>query len=170
MLSAINLDAEFAKVTEYWSPRVVAIANGQYLKIARVKSELVWHAHADEDELFMVHRGAFGLKFRDGSQILLRPGDVHVVPRGVEHLPFAEEETLVVIFEPAATKHTGDVTAEQTRSIEDQVAHLQQAVPRAQDALPARQGSLVEFFLASPLHGADIDLERVRSLPRDIDM
>ncbi|MBY0612932.1 MAG: cupin domain-containing protein [Beijerinckiaceae bacterium] len=119
-----NLDAEFAAITDYWSPRVVAAANGQFLKIARVKGELVWHAHAEEDELFMVYKGAFGLKYRDGSEVVLKPGDVHLVPRGVEHLPFADEETLVMFFEPAATKHTGDVISEKTRSIEEQTAHL----------------------------------------------
>lgn len=120
----LNLDAEFAAIKDYWSPRVVAAANGQYLKIARVKGELVWHAHAEEDELFMVYRGAFGLKYRDGSEVILKPGDVHLVPRGVEHFPFAEEETLVMFFEPAATKHTGDVVSDKTRSIEEQTAHL----------------------------------------------
>lgn len=124
MPDLLSLDAAFADITEYWSPRVIAVANGQYLKIARVKGELVWHAHADEDELFMVHRGVFGLKFRDGRNIRLQPGDVFVVPRGVEHFPYAEEETEVIFFEPAATKHTGDEINEKTRSIEEQVRHL----------------------------------------------
>jgi mannose-6-phosphate isomerase-like protein (cupin superfamily) len=119
-----NLDREFAAVTDYWSPRVVALANGQYLKIARVKGELVWHSHAEEDELFMVHSGVFGLRYRDGREVILRPGDVHVVPRGVEHLPFAEEEALIMFFEPVSTKHTGEVVSEKTRSVEEQTAHL----------------------------------------------
>ena len=161
MISSTNLDAEFAKVTDYWSPRVIAIANGQYLKIARVKGELVWHSHADEDEMFMVHRGAFGLRFRDGSEVILRPGDVHVVPRGVEHLPFATEETLVVVFEPAATKHTGEVVSERTRSIENQISHLPSSAA-APGEVKTGNGTLVEFLLKSPLRGADIDLERVR--------
>ena len=123
-MPVLNLDAEFDRVTDFWSPRVVATANGQYLKIAKAKGELVWHAHAEEDELFMVYRGAFGLRYRDGSEVVLKPGDVHLVPRGVEHLPFAEDETLIMFFEPAATKHTGDVVSEKTRSIEEQTAHL----------------------------------------------
>jgi mannose-6-phosphate isomerase-like protein (cupin superfamily) len=126
MMNVANLDREFAEVTDYWSPRVVAAANGQYLKIAQVKGELVWHAHAEEDELFMVWRGVFGLRYRDGSEVILRPGDVHVVPRGVEHLPFAEEEALILFFEPASTRHTGDVISERTRSIKEQTAHLRQ--------------------------------------------
>ena len=124
MTPMVNLDAEFARVTEHWSPRVIAIANGQYLKIARVKGELVWHSHADEDELFMVYKGAFGLRYRDGREVILRRGDVHVVPRGVEHFSFATEETLVMFFEPAAAKHTGDVVSEATRTIGEQMAHL----------------------------------------------
>ena len=90
MTPMVNLDAEFARVTEHWSPRVIAIANGQYLKIARVKGELVWHCHADEDELLMVYKGAFGLRYRDGREVILRPGDVHVVPRDL-----AEDAVLV---------------------------------------------------------------------------
>jgi mannose-6-phosphate isomerase-like protein (cupin superfamily) len=124
MTPIMNLDAEYDQVTDYWSPRVISIANGQYLKIARVKGELVWHSHADEDELFMVYKGVFGLRYRDGREVLLRPGDVHVVPRGVEHLPFAQDETLVMFFEPATTKHTGDVVTDRTRSIDVQTAHL----------------------------------------------
>ena len=124
MTPMVSLDAEFARVTEHWSPRVIAIANGQYLKIARVKGELVWHCHADEDELLMVYKGAFGLRYRDGREVIQRPGDVHVVPRGVEHFSFATEETLVMFFEPAAAKHTGDVVSEATRTIGEQMAHL----------------------------------------------
>jgi mannose-6-phosphate isomerase-like protein (cupin superfamily) len=119
-----NLDAEYREITELWSPRVVGVANGQFLKIARVHGELVWHSHADEDELFMVYQGEFGLRYRDGREVLLRPGDIHVVPRGVEHLPFAKDEALIMFFEPASTKHTGDVVTDRTRSIEDQTAHL----------------------------------------------
>ena len=122
--SVLNLDDEFAQVTEYWSPRVVALANGQFLKIARVKGELVWHAHEHEDELFLVHKGEFGLRYRDGSEVRLKPGDVHLVAKGVEHFPFAQEETFIIIFEPAETKHTGNVVSEQTRSIAEQTSHL----------------------------------------------
>ncbi len=124
MTSISRLDVAFQQVTDYWSPRVIAEANGQYLKIARVKGELVWHAHAEEDELFMVHRGVFGIRYRDGREVILRPGDIHVVPRGVEHFPFAEDEALIVFFEPAATRHTGDVVSDKTKSIADQLGHL----------------------------------------------
>jgi mannose-6-phosphate isomerase-like protein (cupin superfamily) len=124
MPSLTNLDDAFRQVTDYWSPRVIAIANGQYLKIARVKGELVWHAHAEEDELFMVHRGRFVIRYRDGREVILQPDDIHVVPRGVEHFPFATEEALIIFFEPAATLHTGEVVSDRTRSTADQLAHL----------------------------------------------
>ena len=106
-----NLDTEFGAVTELWSPRVVAAANGQYVKVAKVKGEFVWHAHADEDEFFLVRKGTLIIRYRDRPDVTLREGDFHVVPRGVEHMTAAPEECWVVLVEPAATKHTGD-TAE----------------------------------------------------------
>ena len=117
-----NLDREFAALREHWSPRVVAECNGQYVKVAKLAGEFVWHAHAEEDELFLVRRGVLVLRFRDGSAVTLREGDFHVVPRGVEHQPFAPEECWVVLFEPTRTKHTGAVVTDRTRSIEDQLA------------------------------------------------
>lgn len=87
-----HLAREFENITEHWSPRVIAAANGQFLKLAKVKGELVWHAHADEDEFFLVCMGTFILRFRDGSEVVLKEGDFHVVRRGVEHLPLAPDE------------------------------------------------------------------------------
>lgn len=118
-----SLDREFEQITEYYSPRVVAIANGQYLKLARFKGEFLWHSHAGEDELFLVHSGWFVMRYRDG-EVVLRAGDCHVVPRGVEHCPFAEEEACVMFFEPAATRHTGEVESDLTRSVDQQLVHL----------------------------------------------
>lgn len=118
-----DLAREFEAITEHWSPRVIADANGQFVKIAKVLGTFVWHAHAEEDEFFLVCRGAFELHFRDGSRVVLREGDFHVVPRGVEHLPVAPEEAWILFVEPAATRHTGDVVTERTRSIESQTAH-----------------------------------------------
>ena len=77
-----NLDKEFGAVTELWSPRVVAVANGQYVKVAKVKGEFVWHAHADEDEFFLVRKGTLIIRYRDRPDVTLREGDFHVVPRG----------------------------------------------------------------------------------------
>jgi quercetin dioxygenase-like cupin family protein len=120
-----NLDAEFAAVTELWSPRVVAMANGQHVKVAKVKGEFVWHAHADEDEFFLVRKGTLVIRYRDRPKIVLHEGDFHVVPRGVEHMTAALEECWVVLVEPAATKHTGETKSDMTKSIEAQTAHLQ---------------------------------------------
>lgn len=119
-----NLAREFEAITEHWSPRVIAVANGQYVKLAKVKGEFVWHAHTEEDEFFLVHRGRFILNYRDGSRTVLEAGDFHVVPRGVEHLPVAPEETWLVFVEPAGTVHTGDTESELTRSVASQTAHL----------------------------------------------
>jgi mannose-6-phosphate isomerase-like protein (cupin superfamily) len=125
-VSHSNLDREFDAVTELWSPRVVAMANGQYVKVAKVKGEFVWHAHAQEDELFLVRRGTLHIRYRDRADVVLGEGDIHVVPRGVEHMTAAPEECWVVLVEPAATRHTGEVESELTKSIEAQTAHLRQ--------------------------------------------
>ncbi len=119
-----NLAGEFEAITEHWSPRVVAAANGQYVKLAKVKGEFVWHTHADEDEFFLVHRGTLRIAYRDGREVVLNAGDFHVVPRGVEHRPHAPEEAWIMLIEPAATKHTGEVETAMTRSVEEQTAHL----------------------------------------------
>jgi mannose-6-phosphate isomerase-like protein (cupin superfamily) len=122
---------EFAAIAEYWSPRVVAAANGQYLKLAKVMGEFLWHSHPGEDDLFLVCKGRLTLRFRDGSAVTLNPGDFHVVPKGVEHLPIALEETWLVLFEPAATRHAGDVETARSKPIQSQTAHL------TNDAAPA---------------------------------
>jgi mannose-6-phosphate isomerase-like protein (cupin superfamily) len=119
-----NLEREFDSIAEHWSPRVIAIANGQYVKLAKVQGEFIWHTHADEDEFFLVHRGTFIIRYRDGGEAILKAGDFHVVPRGVEHCPYAPEETWIVFVEPATTTHTGDVRSDRTKSIEAQIAHL----------------------------------------------
>ena len=117
-----NLAAEFGGITQHWSPRVIAAANGQYVKLAKVQGEFVWHAHAGEDEIFIVQRGRLTLRFRDRPDVTLGAGDLYVVPRGVEHCPVAEEETWVMLLEPAETKHTGDVETPLTKSIDEQLA------------------------------------------------
>ena len=119
-----NLDAEFAAVSELWSPRVVAMANGQHVKVAKVKGEFVWHVHAEEDEFFLVRKGTLVIRYRDRPKVVLREGDFHVVPRGVEHMTAALEECWVVLVEPAATQHTGETESDMTKSVEAQMAYL----------------------------------------------
>jgi mannose-6-phosphate isomerase-like protein (cupin superfamily) len=124
MQSIGHIADEFDQITEYFSPRVIAIANGQYVKIAKVKGEFVWHAHAEEDEFFLVHRGTFILRYRDGSEVVLKPNDFHLVPRGVEHCPYAPEEAWIMFVEPTGTKHSGDTESHLAKPIADQIAHL----------------------------------------------
>jgi mannose-6-phosphate isomerase-like protein (cupin superfamily) len=127
----MNIDREFGAIAEHWSPRVIAEANGQYVKLAKVKGDFVWHSHAGEDEFFLVRKGTFVIRYRDGEEVTLSEGDFHVVPRGREHMTAAAEECWVMFIEPAATKHTGDVVSERTKSIEAQTAHLPGATERA---------------------------------------
>lgn len=108
-----NLASKFGQVTEQWSPRVVAELNGQHVKVVKFAGEFVWHHHEHEDEMFLVHRGRFRMDFRDHS-VDLGEGDFIVVPRGVEHRPVAADEVEVLLFEPAGTLNTGDVTNERT--------------------------------------------------------
>ena len=123
MSAPINLRAELESVTELWSPRVVAALNGQFLKVARVKGEFVWHQHDGEDELFLVLRGTLRIQL-EGGDVTIREGECFVVERGVRHKPIADEECWIALFEPAATTHTGDVVSERARSIAEQTAHL----------------------------------------------
>ncbi|GGM11008.1 cupin domain-containing protein [Deinococcus aerophilus] len=114
--ATVNLPEKFGQFTERWQPRIVAELNGQHVKIARIAGEFEWHAHEQEDELFMVVRGVLRLKFRDGEAVV-NEGELIVVPRGVEHLPVAEtEETWIMMFEPAGTLNTGNVVSERTVS------------------------------------------------------
>lgn len=115
-----NIHALFDEITDYWSPKVVADVNDDYVKIAKFKGELLWHDHADEDELFFVIKGSFDLHLEDES-IHLEEGDFFVVKSGVRHKPVAEEECWVMLVEKKTTKHTGDEVAPVTKTIEEQL-------------------------------------------------
>ena len=112
----INLADKLSQFDEHWSPRIVAELNGQHVKLAKVKGEFEWHHHEDEDEPFHVLKGRLTIEFRDRS-VELGPGECLVVPRGVEHRPVAEQETHILMFEPASTLNTGNVRSE--RTVED---------------------------------------------------
>ncbi|MET1414228.1 cupin domain-containing protein [Roseibium sp. HPY-6] len=120
-----NLEKEFAEISDYWSPRVVADVNDQSVKLAKLKGEFVWHDHENEDELFFIVKGSLTIRYRDRADVILNAGDMHVVPKGIEHNPVAENECWVMLFEPSETKHTGEVIVEGTRSAAQQRAHLQ---------------------------------------------
>lgn len=118
---AIDILRQFDRVTDYWSPKVVAQVNDQYVKVAKLLGEMDWHRHEVEDELFWVLRGRLRLEFRD-HVAELEPGQCCVVPRGVEHHPVATNECWIVLVETVTTRHTGDRITAQTRSIEEQLA------------------------------------------------
>lgn len=107
---------------EPWSPRVVARVNDQYVKVAKLQGEFVWHAHEQEDELFLVLAGELRIDYRDRPAVHLRPGALHVVPRGVQHFPVAQEECLIALIETVTTRHTGELQTERTRSLAEQLS------------------------------------------------
>lgn len=119
-MQAINLKDAAVGLTDLWSPRVVARMNDQYVKVAKLKGEFVWHQHEHEDEMFLVLYGQLIIRFEDG-EVALGPGDVYVVPRGERHNPVAAEECGIALFEPVTTTHTGEVVTPRTRSIEEQL-------------------------------------------------
>jgi mannose-6-phosphate isomerase-like protein (cupin superfamily) len=119
--ATINPLAEAGRLAELWSPRVLARVNDQYVKVARVKGTLTWHAHANEDELFYLLKGRLRLELEGDRAVELNPGEFYVVPKGVRHNPVAEEECLVLLVETVTTEHTGDVVMEKTRSIAEQL-------------------------------------------------
>lgn len=110
-IEKVDLAAAFDTFDERWSPRIVAALNGQHVKVAKVEGDFVWHSHADEDELFFVVRGRLEMHLRD-RVIELGPGELLVVPRGVEHKPVAPVETHILLFEPAGTINTGDADSD----------------------------------------------------------
>ena len=113
MPSPINLADKLSRFDATWTPHVVAALNGQLVKLAKLDGEFVWHDHAQEDELFLVVEGRLRIEFRDGD-VTLGPGELYVVPAGVEHRPVALPTASVLLFEPATTAHTGAVVSDRT--------------------------------------------------------
>ena len=103
----VNLAERFTRFTEQWSPKVVARLNDYEIKIVRIQGEFVWHTHEDTDELFLVLAGELTIRLRDGD-VVLAPGEMYVVPRGVEHCPVATDEVQAVLIEPTGVVNTGD--------------------------------------------------------------
>ena len=112
-MEKINLAEKLALIQDHWSPRVVAELNGQQVKLVKLQGTFVWHHHEAEDELFLVVSGRLRMDFRD-REVWLEPGEMIVVPRGVEHRPHADDEVEVLLFEPASTLNTGNVRNERT--------------------------------------------------------
>jgi len=110
---AINLDSKFAKFAQHWSPHIIAQVNDFHIKTVKVKGEFIWHKHDETDELFFVHKGRITIKYRD-RDVELNAGEMHVVAKGVEHKPVADDECELVLIEPAGTLNTGNVGGELT--------------------------------------------------------
>src|SRR5215211_6210494 len=109
----VNVAEKLSLFDEHWSPKTVGELHGQHVKLVKLFGEFVWHHHDDEDEMFLVVDGRFRMEFRD-REVWIERGEFIVVPRGVEHRPVAEEEASVMLFEPASTLNTGNVTGEMT--------------------------------------------------------
>ncbi len=119
MLRAINLHEALARIDDCWNPRVLCELNGQHIRLVRIHGEFAWHAHENEDECFLVLEGSFRLQFRDPHGVLVNravgQGELIVVPRGVQHRPVADEPCSILLFEPAGTRNTGNVSCPFTR-------------------------------------------------------
>lgn len=109
-----------AALTEYWSPRVVAALDDSYVKVAKVQGSLTWHSHDNEDELFFILKGTLTIEMEDKT-VVLREGEVFVVPKGVRHNPIAEHECHVMLIERKTTLHTGAEVTDKTRSLAEQL-------------------------------------------------
>lgn len=119
-VDVVNLEQKFSLFSEPWSPKIIGEVNDSYVKAVKFRGEFVWHHHDNEDELFLVTRGMLRMKFRDREEVI-RPGEFIIVPRGVEHLPVADEETYVILLEPKSTLNTGNVKNERTREVLDRL-------------------------------------------------
>jgi mannose-6-phosphate isomerase-like protein (cupin superfamily) len=105
--SVIDIKSKFEKISEYWTPKIIAQMNDYHFKLAKFKGDFTWHSHEETDEVFYVVKGAMTIEMEDGN-VELKEGELFVVPRGVEHKPFAREECHVLLVEPVGTINTGD--------------------------------------------------------------
>jgi mannose-6-phosphate isomerase-like protein (cupin superfamily) len=117
----IDLAEKLSSFSEHWSPKVVARLNDYEIKVVKVRGEFVWHTHDDTDELFLVIDGELTIQLRDGD-VTLRPGQLFVVPRGVEHCPVAEGEVRAVLIEPVGVVNTGNAGGSLTAAYDDSLA------------------------------------------------
>ena len=112
-IAVVNIAEKLGRFQEQWKPKIVGELNDSYVKLVKFQGEFVWHLHEAEDELFLVVKGALRMRLRD-RDLTVRPGEFIIIPRGVEHLPVADEETHVLLFEPKSTLNTGNVSNERT--------------------------------------------------------
>jgi mannose-6-phosphate isomerase-like protein (cupin superfamily) len=119
---SVHLESAFAAITDYWSPKVVAQVNDQYVKLAKIQGEFTWHSHEHEDELFFIVRGRLDMHYEGGKVVALEEGMLHVVPRATRHKPVAQQECWIMLIETVTTRHTGDVETPYTKTLEQQLA------------------------------------------------
>ena len=119
-MHTINLQQKFNLFQDQWSPKIVGELNDSYVKLAKLKGEFVWHHHEHEDELFLVIKGRLQIRLRD-RDIFLEEGEFTIIPKGVEHLPIAEEEVHVLLLEPKSTLHTGNIRNERTVDVLERI-------------------------------------------------
>ncbi|MCB0166553.1 MAG: cupin domain-containing protein [Anaerolineae bacterium] len=110
---AINIQEKLGQFSEQWSPKIVAQLNDYHFKLAKIQGDFVWHDHPETDEVFIVIDGEMSIDFRDG-RVELKAGEMFVVPKGVEHKPYAEQECHIMLVEPAGTINTGNAGGERT--------------------------------------------------------
>jgi mannose-6-phosphate isomerase-like protein (cupin superfamily) len=115
-VKAINLADKLSTFSDYWQPRVVGQFNGHDLMVVKVKGEFVWHKHDETDDFFLVLSGRINIQLRDGT-VALGPGEIFVVPKGVEHRPVAEDEAHVLLIEPQGTPNTGNTATAAARKV-----------------------------------------------------
>ena len=115
-MKPINLSQKLSTFTEHWQPRTVGAFNGHDLMVVKVKGEFVWHKHDDTDDFFLVLKGRVTIRMRQGD-VTLGPGELFVVPKGIEHCPFAEEEAHLLLIEPSGTPNTGNPATAAPRRI-----------------------------------------------------
>ena len=107
-MKAINVIEKFGLFNDHWNPKIIGELNSQEVKLAKLKGEFVWHNHQEEDELFFIIKGTLIIEFKENT-VELNQGEMLIVPKGVDHRPIAVEEVWIMLFEPANTKHTGNV-------------------------------------------------------------
>jgi mannose-6-phosphate isomerase-like protein (cupin superfamily) len=116
-MDPVNIDAMLARFTDHWSPKKIAQINDYDVRIVKIQGDFTWHKHDDTDELFLVLSGEMTIQMRD-RDVILRPGELFVVPRGAEHCPRADIETAALLLEPSSVVNTGDAGGELTADVE----------------------------------------------------
>ena len=119
-MEKVNINEKLNTFSEYWSPKIVGDINESHIKLVKLKGEFMWHLHVNEDEMFMVIKGNLVIKLRT-KDIVLKEGEFFIIPRGIEHMPVAEEEVHVMLVEPKTTLNTGNVKNERTVEVLEKI-------------------------------------------------